>query len=87
VEEPMSTENLPQTDSIREMAEFWDTHDLTDFEDQLVEVTNTAFQQQAEVKIHLPLKEAKTIQQLANAKGIDSADLIRQWVLEKVKAS
>ena len=30
---------IPETDSIRELASFWDTHDLTDFEDQLEEVT------------------------------------------------
>ncbi len=29
---------IPQTDSIRELAHFWDTHDLTDFDDQLEEV-------------------------------------------------
>jgi hypothetical protein len=83
----MSTDKFPQTDSIREMAQFWDTHDLTDFEDQLVEVTDTTFQREAEVRIHLPFKEAQTIQHLAKAKGIDSADLIRQWILEKVQAS
>ncbi len=35
----MKTEALPQTDSIQELAQFWDTHDLTDFEEQLEEVT------------------------------------------------
>ena len=31
----MKTQRLPQTDSIQELAQFWDTHDLTDFEDEL----------------------------------------------------
>jgi hypothetical protein len=31
----MNTEIIPQTDSIQELAQFWDTHDLTDFEEQL----------------------------------------------------
>lgn len=83
----MSIEKIPQTDSIREMAEFWDTHDLTDYEDQLVEVSERAFQGEAEVRIHLPFKEAQAIQHLAKAKGIDSTDLIRQWILERVQAS
>lgn len=34
----MKTEHLPKTDSIQELAQFWDTHDLTDFEDELEEV-------------------------------------------------
>ena len=29
---------MPQTDSIHELAAFWDDHDLSDFEDQLIEV-------------------------------------------------
>jgi len=33
MERKMKTEALPQTDSIQELAEFWDKHDLTDFED------------------------------------------------------
>ena len=35
---------IPETDSIQELASFWDTHDLTDFEDQLEEVTEPVFE-------------------------------------------
>lgn len=35
---------IPQTDSIEELARFWDTHDLTDFEAQLEEVTVPIFE-------------------------------------------
>jgi hypothetical protein len=38
MERPMKKTKLPRTDSIQELAEFWDTHDLTDFEDELEEV-------------------------------------------------
>jgi hypothetical protein len=31
----MSTPKIPHIDSIAELARFWDTHDLTDFEDEL----------------------------------------------------
>ncbi len=31
----MNRANIPQTDSIHELADFWDTHDLTDFENEL----------------------------------------------------
>lgn len=34
---------LPKTDSIQKLAEFWDSHDLTDFEDELEEVTEPVF--------------------------------------------
>ena len=35
----MNTSKLPQTDSIEELAKFWDNHDVTDFNDELEEVT------------------------------------------------
>ena len=38
MEEEMRPQRIPNTDSIEELSKFWDTHDLTDFEDQLEEV-------------------------------------------------
>ncbi len=32
MEKPMMSQKIPPIDSIREMAHFWDTHNLTDFE-------------------------------------------------------
>jgi hypothetical protein len=42
---------LPKTDSIDELAQFWDTHDLTDFEDQLEVVTEPVFVTECEPAI------------------------------------
>ncbi len=36
------------------------------------------------VKVCLPYKEAKTVKELAQSKGIHDTNLIRQWVLERV---
>lgn len=87
MEKPMNTQKIPQTDSIQELAQFWDTHDLTEFEDDLEEVTEPIFDRDTVVKIHLPSKQADALKELADAKGVDSADLIREWVLEKVQPS
>jgi hypothetical protein len=38
------TERLPKTDPIQELAQFWDEHDLTDFADELEEVTEPVFE-------------------------------------------
>ncbi len=40
----MNTTQIPQTDSIEELAHFWETHDLTDFESELEEVTEPVFE-------------------------------------------
>ena len=50
MEEPMNHTKIPETDSIQELADFWDTHDLTDFEDELEEVTELVFDTSASVR-------------------------------------
>lgn len=39
----MSKSSLPQTDSVQELAEFWQTHDSTDFDDEMEEVPEPVF--------------------------------------------
>ena len=40
----MNRTKMPRTDSIQELARFWDTHDLTDFEDELEAVNAPIFE-------------------------------------------
>jgi len=75
---------LPQTDSIQELAQFWDTHDLTDFEDELEEVTESVFEPATVIPLNLESDEAEAVRKIAEAKGIADADLIRGWVREKI---
>ena len=83
----MSCETIPRTDSIAELAHFWDRHDLTDFEEQLEEVAGPVFERETVVKVRLPNNEAKALKELAQSKGLHDADLVRQWILERVHAS
>lgn len=43
--------NQLNTDSIEELAKFWDSHDLTDFEYQLQEVTDPVFERKKVVQM------------------------------------
>ncbi|MFW5693169.1 MAG: hypothetical protein ACOCWL_03040 [Thermoguttaceae bacterium] len=81
----MNTNKIPQTDSIRDLAEFWDTHDLTGFEDELEEVTEPVFERQKAVQVLLPARDAEALESLARSEGLDPAQLIRTWVLERVQ--
>ena len=87
MEKPMRSKKIPQTDSIRELARFWDTHDLTDFDDELKEVTEPVFRRETLVRIRLPQNEFETIKEIAKSRGVEYTELIRQWVSEKVEAS
>ena len=83
----MKTPKIPHTDSLAELARFWDTHDLTDFEDELEEVPEPVFERRAEetVMIHLPTTEVEAVKRLAQAKGMGYTVLIQEWVREKLQ--
>ena len=80
----MTTNHLPQSDSIQELAQFWETHDLTDFEGELEEVAEAIFIRETTVTIHLSSADAVVVNEVAKAKGLNDAELIREWVVEKV---
>jgi predicted DNA binding CopG/RHH family protein len=83
----MNNQQIPQIDSIEELAHFWDTHDLTDFENQLEEVTVPVFEREAKVTVQLQPEEVQAVKKIAASKGVDDTELIRQWVLEKLHLS
>jgi predicted DNA binding CopG/RHH family protein len=80
---------LPQTDSIEELARFWDTHDLTEFEEELEEVTEPVFERKPDTVIPLRLQpqELEAVKRVAQARGVAEATLLREWVLEKLHGS
>jgi len=81
----MKKQKLPNTDSITELAQFWDTHDLTNFDYELEEVTEPVFQREAEVTIpiSLRLEEVEVAKRVARSLGTSYVDLIRGWVRER----
>ncbi len=64
----MNSIKIPETDSIQELAHFWNTHDLTDFEDQLEEVSDTVFERNT-VKLHCNPMKLKSLENLPGQKG------------------
>ena len=81
----MSTEKIPKSDSIQELAQFWDDRDLTDFEDQLEEVTEPVFEGKTFVKIDLHPQVMQAVKEIAKLRGISYIDLMREWILEKAQ--
>ena len=80
----MKKSKLPKTDSIQELAEFWDNHDLSDFEEELEEVPEPVFVRSAGIKVPLESREVKAVEEMAQAKGVSREALIRAWVLQKL---
>jgi hypothetical protein len=77
---------IPDTDSIRELAMFWDTHDVTDFADELVEVAEPVFARRSPSEVIVPLSadERRALREVAASRGLNEAELIRTWVQEKL---
>jgi len=85
MEKPMTQPRIPSTDSISELAAFWSTHDLTDYEDELEAVERPVFAKPAkgeDLVLHLDPEEAVTVREAARARGIDEAAVVREWIRE-----
>ena len=80
----MKQSKLPAADSIRALAEFWDAHDLTAFEDQLEEVSRPVFVRDGALAVPLESAEIKAVEKLAKAQGVSAGELVRGWVLRNL---
>jgi hypothetical protein len=85
--ENMKRQHLPNTDSIQELARFWDTHDLTDFESDLEEVRRPVFVRTAgtSLTIDLPPAEVRHLKQVARSKGQTETEVLRHWILDGIR--
>jgi len=77
---------IPKTDSIEELARFWDTHDLTDYFDELPEVPSP-FRRSDVVPVPLSADERDAVRKRAASQGLDEGTLIHEWVREKLHQS
>jgi hypothetical protein len=78
------TRKLPKIDSIQKLAKFWDTHDLTDFHEELEKLTEPVFARGTRIEVQLKSSKAKTFETVARSKGVTQDELVRQWVLQKL---
>ena len=89
MEKRVTGKKLPNTDSIQELAKFWDTHDLTDFDQALEEVGEPAFVRAKgeSLSVDLPPRELQRVKRLAKSKGTNETNLVREWILERLHQS
>ena len=85
----MRRQKLPNTDSIAELARFWDTHDLTDFEDDLEEAGEPVFVRAKDTSLSIALQptEAQHLKKIARSKGVKETTVLRKWILERLHES
>jgi len=77
------TNKIPMFKTIQEEAEFWDTHDTTDFEDEFkpVKVSYKPKMEQG-ITVRFPIDDLQKLRAIANRKRVGVTTLIRMLSLE-----
>ncbi|MCB9438387.1 MAG: hypothetical protein H6673_15535 [Anaerolineales bacterium] len=77
------TSRIPQFKTIQEEAEFWDTHDTTDFEDEMKPIQVSYKPQMEEtMSVRFPTSDLLHLRQIAYKKGIGVTTLVRMIARE-----
>lgn len=73
-------------DSDREVAEFWDTHSVADYWDDLepVEIEPKPVPRQV-VTLRLDPNAAQALRTLARRRGLNYSILVRAWISERLR--
>ncbi len=83
----MTKDKFPRTDSLKELVEFFDTHDMSDYEDEFETVEEPHSARPNQITLDLPTRQAEAVRDLASSKGLTETELVREWILEKIHAT
>lgn len=86
--QPSVKSKIPRFETYEEEAEFWDTHDTTEFEDEFEPVEATFAQSLIRRGLTVPLDEQtiELLQRLAREKETEPTALVRIWILDRLRA-
>jgi hypothetical protein len=75
-----------QFTSFEELADFWETHDLTDYEDQLKEVKyKIALKPTRQFVVTLSDELTKIMRRVVQREGVSMQTLVNLWVKERLQ--
>lgn len=79
---------IPEFKTYEEEAHFWDTHDITDFEDETEDVDivfelNKPRDETIILRVQKDIKDK--LERLAKSKGLNISALARMWLIEKLQ--
>ncbi|MBI4091673.1 MAG: hypothetical protein HY427_00475 [Candidatus Levybacteria bacterium] len=80
------TSRIPKFKTREEEARWWDTHNLSDYQDEFKTV-KARFAKNLSEGIHVRLDPdtLKKLRQEANQKGIGPTTLVRMWVMQQLR--
>ena len=77
-------DKIPEFDNLKGMADFWDNHDFTDFEDEFEETPDVKFDIKNRRYLPISLETYEKMEMIAQKKGTSFEKLMRTWVEEKL---
>ena len=78
---------IPEFANREEEARFWDTHDFTDFQDELKPVrARFAMNLSQGITIRLDPETLSRLRSEARARGLGPTTLARMWILERLQS-
>ncbi len=88
---PKPKSRVPRFTTVEQAAEFWDTHSVADFEDELEPVNDVRFvvmrgRPKKPLTVRLPEETLETLTEQAHQLGVGPSTLIRMWVIEHLAA-
>ena len=84
----LTPSRIPTFQTIEEEAEFWDTHDTTEFEDEFEDVADVKFIRllsDGRLILWLEPEQAAALKQRAEEEGTYPARLALTWILEHLQ--
>ena len=79
---------IPDFKSRQEMAQWWDTHDLADYQDEFKTVGAKFAKNLSEgITIRLDLNTLTKLRSKAHKKGLGPTTLARMWIMENLSSA
>lgn len=82
--------NLPKFKSYQEEAEFWDSHDVTDYFDRnhqiILDFTKSKSKKESVLTVRLQPELKVRLGSVAQDMGIQPSTLARLWLIERLKS-
>ena len=77
----MKKDKIPDSDSIEELARFWDTHDLTDYEEEMEVVTDLVIERKPESCVKVVVLDPDLAEVFPDAASVNEA--LREFLHQK----
>jgi len=76
--------SLSGASSIEELGDFWDTHDLGDFESETSPVAVQVELEESETLFHVERNLSEKLRMVSKERGVSAETLLNLWLQERV---